>query len=263
MFVLIHDSKGWETVFPSGLDVINHSQGQPLIIFESTQLFASRWLHLAAIVFISRCIVVMSVRREARPRRGRAGAVASFWRRSDADNSLGFMPDSQMREENNDDCGKLKGPFGDSDWKALHKVLHKKVRGAMLDIMEAVDLSDTGASPNVVKEQLGKACGKMFQSAAVLRPVVKRAKKHFEKQAALKANGGKKKISEAKRKDGQNKAGNLTGWKAEVAAARQVLRTSGYKGTMSLKPGLPLHNKILELRQSGLRPSRLRLPRQD
>ena len=39
-------------------------------------------------------------------------------------------------------------------------------------------------------------------------------------QAILKANGGKKKISEAKRKDGQNKAGNLTGWKAEVAAAR-------------------------------------------
>ena len=104
-------------------------KGNHSLSLNQRSFFASRWLHLAAIVFISRCIVVMSVRREARPRRGRAGAVASFWRRSDADNSLGFMPDSQMREENNDDCGKLKGPFGDSDWKALHKVLHKKVRG--------------------------------------------------------------------------------------------------------------------------------------
>ena len=160
------------------------------------------------------------------------------------------MPDSQMREENKEDCGKLKGFFGESDCKALHKVLHKRVRGAMLDIMEAVDLSDTGASPNVVKELLGKACGKMFQSAAVLRPVVARAKKHCEKQAALKANGGKKKISEAKRTNGQNKAGNLMWWKIEVETARQVLRASGYKGTMSLKPGLPLHNKILESRQT-------------
>ena len=205
----------------------------------------------------------MSHRREVRLRRGRAGAVASLWKRSDADNNLTFMPDNQMREENNEDCGKLKGPFGDADWKALHKVLHKRVRGAMSDIMEAVDLSDTGASPHVVKELLGKACGKMFQSAAVLRPVVKRAKKHFEKQATLKANGGKRNISEAKRKDGQNKAGKLARWKAEVEAARQALRTSGYEGTMSLKPGLPLHNKILELRQSRLRPNRLRLPRQD
>ena len=192
----------------------------------------------------------MSSCREAPPRRGRAGAVASFWRRSDVDNSLAFIPDSQMREENNEDCGKLKGFFGESDCKALHKVLHNKIKGAMKDIMEAVDLSETGASPNVVKEQLGKVYGKMFQSAAVLRPVVARAKKHCEKQAALKANGGKKKISEAKRTNGQNKAGNLMWWKIEVETARQVLRASGYKGTMSLKPGLPLHNKILELRQT-------------
>ena len=50
------------------------------------------------------------------------------------------------------------------------------------------------------------------------------------------------------KEDGKSKVHNLRAWKAEVAAARAALQSEGYNGSMSLKPGLPLHSKILALR---------------
>ena len=58
------------------------------------------------------------------------------------------------------------------------------------------------------------------------------------------------KASVAKREHGKNHAANSEAWKAEVEAARNALRQEGYKGSMCLKAGMPLHSKICEMRTS-------------
>ena len=56
-----------------------------------------------------------------------------------------------------------------------------------------------------------------------------------------------------KRQDaGKNKASSLALWRAECAEARQALKDEGYTGSLKFKKGLPLYEKIREIRQAAL-----------
>ena len=157
-----------------------------------------------------------------------------------------------MRNEAEKHTATLQGPFGAGDGKILHKIVGKYIVKAMKDITVAMDLSDRGGPIKEIGESLGKAYGMLWQSTStgVMGTIAKRVQKHAKQKEYLNANGGKRKASVAKRDNGKNHAGNLEAWKAEVEAARNVLRQEGYKGSMCLKAGMPLHSKICELRTS-------------
>ena len=175
---------------------------------------------------------------------------SKFWKREGSEQKLLFQPTKQMRNEAEKHTATLQGPFGAGDGKILHKIVGKYIVKAMKDITVAMDLSDRGGPIKEIGESLGKAYGKLWQSTStgLMGTIAKRVQKHAKQKEELNANGGKRKASVAKRDNGKNHAGNLEAWKAEVEAARNVLRQEGYKGSMCLKAGMPLHNKICEMR---------------
>ena len=51
---------------------------------------------------------------------------------------------------------------------------------------------------------------------------------------------------------GKLKAASLTLWLQDCASAREALKKEGYKGSLKVKKGTPVHDKILELQKSRL-----------
>ena len=76
------------------------------------------------------------------------------------------------------------------------------------------------------------------------------AQKVAKKLTPVASAGGKTK-SVARREAGKVKAASLVAWRQECAKAPAALKQEGYKGSMKVKPGQAVHNKITELRQSS------------
>ena len=55
--------------------------------------------------------------------------------------------------------------------------------------------------------------------------------------------------SAARRQAGKLRAEALTSWRQEFKAAREALKEEGYKGSLKLKKGMPMYNKIQEVRK--------------
>ena len=157
-------------------------------------------------------------------------------------------------------------PFGNADLRALEGLKHSVNTGVFNNIVKAVDLLERGYPKEAIKKTLSSACVTLKCKMITVERVNNRMRRHFRKQDRQKAAAedsaapapGHEDRSSKKRKlrpkskkmqdAGKNKAHALQPWKAELAAARAALRADGYTGTLSFKKGLPLHNKILELR---------------
>ena len=59
--------------------------------------------------------------------------------------------------------------------------------------------------------------------------------------------------SEARKEAGRRKVGSLSNWQEEVRTAHQDLKGNGYSGTLKLKKGMPLYERIQENRRTRLR----------
>ena len=60
----------------------------------------------------------------------------------------------------------------------------------------------------------------------------------------------KKEKSAARQQAGKTKAVALAAWRKDFRDARQALKDEGYKGSLKLKKGLPMHTKIVELQKA-------------
>ena len=62
----------------------------------------------------------------------------------------------------------------------------------------------------------------------------------------------KKPKSQKRQLAGKVKSASLAGWRAELSEARLKLLNEGYTGTLKFKKGLPLYQKVQEMRQAKL-----------
>ena len=62
----------------------------------------------------------------------------------------------------------------------------------------------------------------------------------------------KKPKSQKRQLAGKVKSASLAGWRAELSEARLELLNEGYTGTLKFKKGLPLYQKVQEMRQAKL-----------
>ena len=86
-----------------------------------------------------------------------------------------------------------------------------------------------------------------------LRQQVRRASEKFTRmqghnEAALPPRAKSKKRQEA----GKGKATSLGPWRAEFSEARQELKDEGYTGSLKLKRGMPLYDRIQAKRQAKM-----------
>ena len=77
--------------------------------------------------------------------------------------------------------------------------------------------------------------------------------RNVEKKSAPATNKGRnsKQKSTARQETSKVKAESLTEWQGQVRRAKQALQAEGYKGTLNLKKGRPMHNKSLQLSERG------------
>ena len=64
------------------------------------------------------------------------------------------------------------------------------------------------------------------------------------------AQRGSKVKSVARQNAGKTKAVALASWHKDVRAARQALKNEGYTGSLNLKKGMPVHQKITEIQNA-------------
>ena len=78
------------------------------------------------------------------------------------------------------------------------------------------------------------------------------ARRRSAKEVKLAGPRKKRVASEARKEAGKRKVGSLSNWHGEVRTAHQDLKGNGYSGTLKLKKGMPLYERIQENRRARL-----------
>ena len=81
-----------------------------------------------------------------------------------------------------------------------------------------------------------------------LQTQLQKTKKAAEAKAQDKSRSTRLKNA-ARQEAGKLKAGSLTMYHQDFKAARQALKDEGYTGSLKLKKGMPMHTKMLELKE--------------
>ena len=76
------------------------------------------------------------------------------------------------------------------------------------------------------------------------------ARRRSAKEVKLAGPRKKRVASEARKAAGKRKVGSLSNWHGEVRTAHQDLKGNGYAGTLKLKKGMPLYERIQENRRT-------------
>jgi len=134
----------------------------------------------------------------------------------------------------------------------------KPLRAAFADIRAvrnyAVMSTDMQANHGEIVEKIRKIDNDVWKVISSSKQVSRRFQSHVrqvKKKIAPVAPLRSKTKSAARQEAGKVKAASLETWRQECANARTALKQDGYKGSMKVKQGGAVHNKIIELRQAA------------
>jgi len=85
-----------------------------------------------------------------------------------------------------------------------------------------------------------------------LKKQTERVSKKINKKQAVKMTGVSAPKSKARQEAGKRKSESLKSWNQDFATAVAALKAQGYAGTLKIKRGFPVYEKIQEIRQGRL-----------
>lgn len=100
--------------------------------------------------------------------------------------------------------------------------------------------------------KIDEEAGRAVERAKQIDRRMQRQARAAEKKAVVASSGPRtlKAKSAARRNAGKVKAEALASWHADVRVARQALKNEGYTGSLNLKKGMPMHQKIMEIQNA-------------
>ena len=115
-----------------------------------------------------------------------------------------------------------------------------------------VVLSDELQKNQEKVRKIDEEAGRAVERAKQIDRRMQRQARAAEKKAVVASSGPRtlKAKSAARRNAGKVKAEALASWHADVRVARQALKNEGYTGSLNLKKGMPMHQKIMEIQNA-------------
>ena len=120
-------------------------------------------------------------------------------------------------------------------------------------VVTSSDLQENHADLVEKMDKIDDEVWKVFQSAKKISRRFEGQVQKAKKKAAQSRRPSATPSKSVKRQEaGKLKAVSLTSWRQDCASAREALKKEGYKGSLKVKKGMPMYEKVLAIQKGRI-----------